>query len=214
MIWDSQHECMSREDMKKLQSERLVKLVKYVYDNVEFYRNIPLLIQLFAIYLVITEFLPDIFTPVEFGSWALLSKAGFQFAVPELLGWANLFAIVVGVLAACVVRVRLLKKITSLMSNVFGGLGGIGAAVFVWCAFGVIGGWSKPVLEGFMVEGGASATPEFLTLWLGLTLFTSASIAEIVRAGVLAVPQGQWRAAEALGMTRMQAISYVVLPQS
>jgi general L-amino acid transport system permease protein len=182
--------------------------------HVEFYRNIPLLIQLFAIYLVITEFLPDIFTPLEFGSWALLSKAGFQFAVPEALGWANLIALALGTVAAFAIRAHLLKKITSLMSNVFGCMGGVGIAVVVWCAFGVIGGWSKPVLEGFMVEGGASATPEFLTLWLGLTLFTSASIAEIVRAGVLAVPQGQWRAAEALGMTRMQAVSYVVLPQS
>jgi len=39
MIWNEKMECMSREDMKALQSERLVNLVKYVYDNVEFYRN-------------------------------------------------------------------------------------------------------------------------------------------------------------------------------
>ena len=69
-------------------------------------------------------------------------------------------------------------------------------------------------MDGFMGSGGAAATPEFLTLWIGLTTFTSASIAEIVRAGILAVPQNQWRASEALGMTRLQTISYVVLPQS
>lgn len=39
MIWNEKMECMSREDMRALQSERLVNLVKYVYDNVEFYRN-------------------------------------------------------------------------------------------------------------------------------------------------------------------------------
>ena len=39
MIWNKEMECMSREDMRALQSERLVKLVKYVYDNVEFYRD-------------------------------------------------------------------------------------------------------------------------------------------------------------------------------
>ncbi len=182
--------------------------------HVEVYRNIPLLIQLFAIYLVITEFLPDIFTPITLGSWAMLSKAGFQFAVPEALGWANICAVILGSVVAVGTRAYLLKRITSLMSNVFGGLSGIFAALVVWVLFGVFSGWSKPELDGFMVMGGASATPEFLTLWLGLTLFTSASIAEIVRAGVLAVPPGQWRAAEALGMTRMQAVSYVVLPQS
>ena len=39
MIWDSKYECMSRGELQKLQGERLVKLVRYVYDNVEFYRN-------------------------------------------------------------------------------------------------------------------------------------------------------------------------------
>ena len=62
--------------------------------------------------------------------------------------------------------------------------------------------------------GGASAPPEFITLWVGLTTFTSAAIAEIVRAGILAVPTNQWMASEALGMTRLQTISYVILPQS
>ena len=65
-----------------------------------------------------------------------------------------------------------------------------------------------------MIEGGASLSPEFLALWLGLTFFTSAAIAEIVRAGVLAVKQGQWNAGLALGLTRSQVVSYIVFPQS
>ena len=87
-------------------------------------------------------------------------------------------------------------------------------ALLVWFGAGVLFGWSQPHREGFLVTGGASATPEFMALWIGLTTFTSASIAEIVRAGILAVPINQWRAAEALGMTRLQTISYVILPQS
>ena len=57
-------------------------------------------------------------------------------------------------------------------------------------------------------------SPEFLALSLGLTLFTSASIAEIVRAGVLAVKAGQWDAGLALGMTMTETVSYVIFPQS
>lgn len=190
-------------------------LIKFLgAAHVEFYRNIPLLIQLFAIYLVVTEFLPDSFTPWEMGSWALLSKAGLQFAVPEYLGWANVFSIAFGTIIAYWIRVYLIQRITNMMANLIGLSGGILAGFLVWLLFGLLGGWSKPELDGFMIVGGASFTPEFLTLWIGLTTFTSASIAEIVRAGVLAVPQNQWRAAEALGMTRVQAISYVVLPQS
>lgn len=50
--------------------------------HVEFYRNIPLIVQLLLIYLIITELLPDSMEAVNFGSWGLLSKAGLQFAVP------------------------------------------------------------------------------------------------------------------------------------
>ena len=39
MIWNKEMECMSREDMRRLQSERLVKLVAYVYEHVPFYRE-------------------------------------------------------------------------------------------------------------------------------------------------------------------------------
>ena len=62
------------------------------------------------------------------------------------------------------------------------------------------------------MRGGAVMTPEFLTLWLGLTLFTSASIAEIVRAGVESVRPGQWAAAAALGLKSGEAVSYVIFP--
>lgn len=64
------------------------------------------------------------------------------------------------------------------------------------------------------MRGGLQITPEFLTLWVGLTLFTSASIAEIVRAGVESVRHGQWEAAYALGLTRGEAVSYVIFPQA
>ncbi len=182
--------------------------------HVEFYRNIPLLIQLFAIYLVITEFLPDSFDPIHFGSWAMLSKAGFQFSVPLFLWQTNLTALLVAVIAFLVVKRCLVKKLTSLVATCDAILVAVIIALLEWFGAGVLFGWSQPHREGFLVTGGASATPEFMALWIGLTTFTSASIAEIVRAGILAVPINQWRAAEALGMTRLQTISYVILPQS
>lgn len=182
--------------------------------HVEFYRNIPLLIQLFAIYLVITEFLPDSFDPIHFGSWAMLSKAGFQFSVPLFLWQTNLTALLVAVIAFLVVKRCLVRKLTSLVATCDAILVAVIIALLVWFGAGVLFGWSQPHREGFLVTGGASTTPEFMALWIGLTTFTSASIAEIVRAGILAVPINQWRAAEALGMTRLQTISYVILPQS
>lgn len=182
--------------------------------HVEVYRNIPLLIQLFAIYLLITEFLPDSFDPIHFGSWALLSKAGLQFSVPQNLWQANLLAFGLGLTVFVLLRRFFLRRLTGMMAACNAFIVAALIAVMIWVACGLIFGWSQPHQEGFLITGGASATPEFIALWVGLTTFTSASIAEIVRAGVLAVPANQWNAAAALGLTRLQTISYVILPQS
>ena len=182
--------------------------------HVEFYRNIPLIVQLLLIYLIITELLPDSMEAVKFGSWGLLSKAGLQFAVPVLNGTACAWSFIAAGLAFFFTRPLFLKIYTGLISTVFSLSTALVVGGAAWLCFGIFGGWSKPELQGFAIEGGASLSPEFLALWIGLTFFTSSSIAEIIRAGVLAVPKGQWHAAEALGMTRLEAISYVIFPQA
>lgn len=182
--------------------------------HVEFYRNIPLLVQLLLIYLIITELLPDSMQAIHFGSWAMLSKAGLQFATPE----QNLYSVLASFIGALLVfqffRRRFLKVYTSLVAGVSAFAIAIFAGFIIWVFCGAALGWSKPHLDGFAIEGGASLSPEFLALWIGLTFFTSASIAEIIRAGVIAVPEGQWHSASALGMTSIEAISYVVFPQA
>jgi general L-amino acid transport system permease protein len=57
-------------------------------------------------------------------------------------------------------------------------------------------------------------SPEFLALTLGLSLYTAAFIAEVVRAGIAAVPRGQTEAAAALGLSPRQTLRRVVLPQA
>lgn len=198
--------------LMRLSKHPLLRLLGVAH--VEFYRNIPLLIQLFAIYLIITEFLPDSFAPWHLGSWVMLSKGGFLFSVPLALWEANISAVVAALVSGYLVRSRLIRQTTALVANIKALLIGVLIGGVVWVSFGILGGWSQPHQEGFLVTGGASLTPEFITLWIGLTTFTSAAIAEIVRAGILAVPINQWNAAKALGMTRSQTVSYVVMPQS
>jgi general L-amino acid transport system permease protein len=74
--------------------------------------------------------------------------------------------------------------------------------------------WSVPSLDYFNFSGGAALSPEFATLLIGLVLYTAAFIAEIVRAGVAAVPRGQFDAAYALGLTPRPTMRDVVLPQA
>jgi general L-amino acid transport system permease protein len=71
-----------------------------------------------------------------------------------------------------------------------------------------------PALEGFNFVGGMTVSPEFAALLVGLSVYTAAFIAEIVRAGVLSVRRGQWEAAFAIGLTRAQALRRIVMPQA
>jgi general L-amino acid transport system permease protein len=72
----------------------------------------------------------------------------------------------------------------------------------------------RPVLVGFGFQGGASVSPEFAALLVGLTTYTAALIGEIVRGGILAVDRGQREAAAALGLSRAKILRLVVLPQA
>ncbi|APV49180.1 amino acid ABC transporter permease [Betaproteobacteria bacterium GR16-43] len=78
----------------------------------------------------------------------------------------------------------------------------------------VEGRWSVPAPGAFSMEGGASATPEFMAVLMGLVFYTSAFIGEIVRAGIAAVPKGQVEAASALGLPRGLQVRKVILPQA
>lgn len=85
-----------------------------------------------------------------------------------------------------------------------------------WPALGENGAWSlvRPAVAGFEVRGGVFLSPEFLALFIGISLYTAAFIAEIVRAAVGALPRGQWEAMSALGLPRRTALGRVVLPQA
>ena len=180
---------------------------------VEVFRNIPLIIQLLAIYLLVTQLLPESSAALSAGGLALLSKEGLQVAVPQQGGLALLWALIAGA-AAAVLGLHAARRWLDVGAGLVALASGFVAAAIAWVVAGFVLGWSQPVLDGFLISGGASLTPEFLSLWLGLSLFTSASIAELVRAGAEAVPARQWHAALALGMTRGRAIAGVVFPQA
>jgi general L-amino acid transport system permease protein len=74
--------------------------------------------------------------------------------------------------------------------------------------------WDIPQLKGFNFQGGIYMRNSLLALWLALSLYTAAFIAEIVRAGILAISKGQTEAAGALGLRPNRIMSLVVLPQA
>jgi general L-amino acid transport system permease protein len=90
----------------------------------------------------------------------------------------------------------------------------LGGAAIGWAAGGAPRDWSMPEQLAFMVDGGMSATPEFLAVLIGLVLYTGAFIAEVVRGGIQSVSLGQTEAASALGLSRRQMMKLVILPQA
>ena len=72
----------------------------------------------------------------------------------------------------------------------------------------------RPVLRGFNFTGGLDVSNSLMALWLGLTLYTTAFIAEIVRAGIASVSHGQTEAAFALGLRPGHTMRLVILPQA
>tara|TARA_R100000322_G_scaffold21648_4_gene14383 strand:- start:114285 stop:115544 length:1260 start_codon:yes stop_codon:yes gene_type:complete len=72
----------------------------------------------------------------------------------------------------------------------------------------------KPELRGFNFAGGTHMRNSFIALWLALSLYTAAFVAEIVRGGILAISGGQTEAAAALGIRPRRIMSLVILPQA
>lgn len=74
--------------------------------------------------------------------------------------------------------------------------------------------WEMPALKGFNFAGGIKVGGPLIALWLALSVYTGAFIAENVRAGIQAVSKGQTEAAAALGIRPNRVMSLVVLPQA
>ncbi len=97
----------------------------------------------------------------------------------------------------------------------FSGLGLlIGLPLLAYLGTGMPMHWEYPELKGFNFRGGFTIIPELFSLAVALTIFTAASIAEIVRSGILAVSKGQVEAAGALGLRGGLILRFVVIPQA
>jgi general L-amino acid transport system permease protein len=90
----------------------------------------------------------------------------------------------------------------------------VGAPVVAFVSMGYPIAFEQPVLRGFNFAGGLRLYPEFVALVVALSTYTAAFIAEVVRAGILAVARGQTEAALALGLRRGLVLRLIVVPQA
>jgi general L-amino acid transport system permease protein len=202
----------------RLSSNWLVARIAGGY--VEVIRNLPLLFQILFWYLAVLGTLPGPRQSLSIFGTVFINNRGF--VMPALrLAEGSVYvgaALGLGVLATIVLGLwakRLRERTGRKISILWRGAAlivGLPLATFV--AAGLPIEVELPRIQGFNFVGGMRIIPEFLALLVALTTYTASFIAEIVRAGILAVPRGQTEAGLALGLRRGQLLRLILLPQA
>ena len=187
---------------------------------VEVFRNTPLLVQLFFIYFGVVLAMPALEDRIEVGP-VILSQRGVwvprPVPQPGALLWVASAACGLALGAWIYVRRDSRRRRTGEETRpiLWALVPLIGLPVLTWLALPAPPfSFETAVLEGLRMVGGLRMTPEFFALLLGLVLYTGAFVADIVRAGILAVPHGQREAARSLGLKEGHVLRLVVLPQA
>ena len=189
-----------------------------IYTNV--LRNTPLLLQLLFWYNAVLKSLPGPRQSMSLGDVIYLNNRGLFLpalvARPAAAGFVA--SIALAFVAAVVLRMwaRRRQERTGAQAPIAGVSGALilGLPALAVIATGAPFSFDIAKLSGFNLKGGIQIIPELVALVFGLVTFTAAFIAEIVRAGVQAVPHGQVEAASALGLHRGLATRLVVVPQA
>jgi general L-amino acid transport system permease protein len=204
--------------LARLSSNWLVRKLAQVY--VETFRNVPLALQLLFWWGLLRQVAPGPREAWQLLPGVLVSNRGIMFPVP-LENPAHLWmliALVVGAVATWLVsrwaRARQARTGQQFPTGWIGLALMLGLPLIVFLAAGAPVKLDWPVLRGFNFAGGAGVSPEFAALLIGLVIYTGSFIAEIVRAGILAVSWGQSEAAMALGLRPGQRMQLIVLPQA
>ena len=191
---------------------------------VEFFRNVPLLLQIFFWYYAALRALPlPENTEALFGVTYLTVKGYY---IPRLI-WENFHILVYSILAA-VISIVFIRNYARKLQEERGQqlpvlLISVGL-LFVFPAITIVTGMVQlevalPVLKqlsktSFIYAEGLSIPPELLALVLALSLYTATFVAECVRAGVQGVSKGQKEAAASIGLTPNQILKLVIMPQA
>ena len=205
--------------LARLSSNWLIRKIAGFY--IETIRNVPLLIQLFFWYFAVFQALPLVKESIHWPGPVYLNNRGIYMVWTETS--ASFGSWILFVAGGLVVGVVLWLVLSRIQDRTGRPTYPLLAAFLAVLALPVVGWFlvgespltrDIPVLGRFNFAGGLRFTPEFTALLVGLVVYTATFIAEIVRAGVLAVDRGQVEAARAVGLGGGQTLRYVVFPQA
>ena len=187
---------------------------------VELIRNVPLLLQLLFWYNAVLKALPDLRDSWTLPGSIFLNNRGFFAPYPIFeprMSWV-VIALVAGIVGAISYSMWAVKKqertgAQSPVALVALALI-IGLPLIAFFLAGTPATLEFPEKGRFNIRGGMEILPELVALVVGLTFYTGAFIAEVVRAGIMAVSRGQTEASGALGLRAGQTLKLVVIPQA
>ncbi|WP_029619696.1 amino acid ABC transporter permease [Pseudorhizobium marinum] len=181
-------------------------------------RNMPLIVHLLFWYALATTALPaprEAYNPVP---GVFLSLRGFYIPALELdaLAWAIVGLVIPVTWVAWRLRHHLVGTGRWHDRHPLPALLGLATAVALGAALLLQPGAvvSFPEMRGFNFTGGLRLSPEFAALMLGLVIYTSAFIGEIIRGGIDAVAIGQWEAGRAIGLSERHTLTKIIIPQA
>ncbi|KIX11105.1 amino acid ABC transporter permease [Dethiosulfatarculus sandiegensis] len=202
----------------RLSSNWLVAKLAALYIDVM--QNIPTLLQLFFWYAIFYQSLPGPRQALNPTDGVFLCNRGLMLPLPESnpAFFYMLIAMLLGLLTTILVQrwAKARQDATGKPFPVFSVGNALvwGLPLLVWLGFGAPMTLDMPHLKGFNFRGGITISPEFISLLIGLVMYTGAFIAEVVRAGIEAVNKGQIEAAKALGLKKGKILRLIVIPQA
>ncbi len=193
---------------------------KIAYWYVEFTRNVPILLQILLWHGIIINTLPHPKKAINIADVTFLSNRGFYIPKPltengiELVYLFFIIAIIFSILFYKYCKKK--QDLTGAQYPIFWiNLSVIiSLPLFAFFISGMPISLEIPALKGFNFRGGMHMSPELAALTFALGIYTAAFIAEIVRAGILAVDKGQREAAESIGLKPSKVMNLVILPQA
>ena len=205
--------------LARLSSNWLVSKIASVY--IEIVRNIPLLVQLFIWYFAVFQGLPFVQESIQWPGPIYLSQRGLYLPspVPTSTFGTWLVFVAVGIVVAGILRFVLGRYQLKTGRTIYP----VATAAIVLLVLPTVGWFlvsesplvkDIPIMGKFNFTGGMQLTTEYAAVLTGLVVYTGAFIAEVVRAGILAVDRGQFEAARAVGLSQMQVLRLVVFPQA
>ena len=202
----------------RLSSNWLIAKIAETY--IEVIRNIPLLLQIFFWYFAVLRALPKPKQSIEFMDSIFLNNRGLFLPDPNFGEGSTVIFYLFWITIAISIFIFIWSKRRQNRTGITFPAFYVSVVLILGVFFAALTATGFPVsfdipeLKGFNYKGGMRLIPELVALTFALSMYTAAFIAEVVRAGIMAVSKGQTEAARSVGLKEGLVLRLIIIPQA